>query len=65
MRSIKIPNVRIIESAEDNTRMFHELNFWREEEEEDEKEDETLICIYISPHGKYLKKKIQHRYSAN
>ena len=27
-----------------------ELNFWREEEE-----DETLVCIYISPHGKYLK----------
>ena len=28
-----------------------ELNFWREEEE-----DETLVCIYISPYGKYLKK---------
>ena len=39
LRSIKIPKVR-------------ELNFWREEEKD---EDETLVCIYISPHGKYLK----------
>ncbi|MEO0683651.1 MAG: hypothetical protein AAFY76_01040, partial [Cyanobacteria bacterium J06649_11] len=52
MRSIKIPNVRVIESAEDSTRKFRELNFWREEEDE---EYETLVCIYISPHGKYLK----------
>ena len=42
MWSIRIPNVRVIESAEDNTRKFRELNFWREEEE-----DETLVCIYF------------------
>ena len=30
-----------------------ELNFWREED------DETLICIYISPHRKYLLQSIK------
>ena len=29
--------------------IVREFNFWREEEE-----DETLVCIHISPHGKFL-----------
>ena len=48
MRSIKISNVRVIESAEDNTRKFHELNFWREEEKKMRKKMKcSFVYIYF------------------